>query len=488
MGGTQPLFDMSKAQPIQSAPLFDMSKAKPIAASEAEQPSAFQRLVGNGLTGAGVMTNEQGKNFFVHPVDTLKAMANLQGELGARAGRELENKDYVRGLTHGVEWLLPGLGPTLAKSGDQLEAGDYAGGIGTTLGAAATLLAGSKMAPKGSIAEPGAPGTPAVVPIEGAAPSTTVQVATAPIRAGARALEAVANSKLKPFAKVMTPADEAAALRVKVPGRDFGLPQPVEPAPATIPGAPVPVASPESRLPAAFQSLAAKATPPVGTVDNPFRPTPRPGAAGNLAESVTEPQPEPTPEPSTPPSSPGLPPRGEYPGGGSPRVLSGESALRQILTGQDNKNLMKIAKSRGISTSQEAQLKPSVADPRLVTKIIDDFDDDELDGIRSSYMENTQMGRHNFGDIGAEAQKTLAMQTYFPDVKVPAATMIRTKAAIANAPVTGQAPVKAPIGDLSAALKAKTVKPTAAVPAPLDDLTQILQDSLKRIQEQKQSQ
>lgn len=30
MGGTQPLFDMSKAQPIQASPLFDMSKAQPI--------------------------------------------------------------------------------------------------------------------------------------------------------------------------------------------------------------------------------------------------------------------------------------------------------------------------------------------------------------------------------------------------------------------------------------------------------------------------
>ena len=33
MGGTQPLFDMSKAQPIQGAPLFDMSKAKPVTAT-----------------------------------------------------------------------------------------------------------------------------------------------------------------------------------------------------------------------------------------------------------------------------------------------------------------------------------------------------------------------------------------------------------------------------------------------------------------------
>lgn len=48
-------------------------------------------------------------------------------------------------------------------------------------------------------------------------------IATAPIRYGARAAEAVANSKFRPLAKIMTPADEAYASRVKIPGRDIGL-------------------------------------------------------------------------------------------------------------------------------------------------------------------------------------------------------------------------------------------------------------------------
>ncbi len=79
-------------------------------------------------------------------------MVNTQGELGERAGKELANKDYVRGLTHGVEWLLPGLGPDQAKSGDQLESGDIAGGTGTTLGAAASLFAGTKTPEIGELA------------------------------------------------------------------------------------------------------------------------------------------------------------------------------------------------------------------------------------------------------------------------------------------------------------------------------------------------
>jgi KTSC domain len=109
------------------------------------QPSAASRLGSSFLSGAGVVSEQQGKDFFVHPVDTLRAMAETQGELGERAGKELSNGDYVRGLTHGVEWLMPGLGPVLAKSGDQLERKDYAGGIGTTLGAAANIIAAHGM-------------------------------------------------------------------------------------------------------------------------------------------------------------------------------------------------------------------------------------------------------------------------------------------------------------------------------------------------------
>ncbi len=90
-----------------------------------------------------MVSQEQGKSFFMHPVDTLRAMANQQGELGKRAGEELKNKDYVRGLTHAVEYLMPGLGPTLAHAGDQLESGDIAGGAGTTVGAAIPIAMSS---------------------------------------------------------------------------------------------------------------------------------------------------------------------------------------------------------------------------------------------------------------------------------------------------------------------------------------------------------
>lgn len=74
---------------------------------------------------------------------------------------------------------------------------------------------------------------------------------TAPVRYGARAAETAINQKLmpaKPLLRIMTPADEAAAVHVKVPGRDFGLatPKPPAPAPAIEPPAPAPKSNPDA--------------------------------------------------------------------------------------------------------------------------------------------------------------------------------------------------------------------------------------------------
>lgn len=65
-------------------------------------------------------------------------------------------------------------------------------------------------------------------------------VLTAPVRFGARAAETAINQKLLPvkkLANLMTPADEAEALNVKVPGRDFGLEKPAPEPEAVYPGA-----------------------------------------------------------------------------------------------------------------------------------------------------------------------------------------------------------------------------------------------------------
>lgn len=61
------------------------------------------------------------------------------------------------------------------------------------------------------------------------ASSEVKPLATAPIRYAARATESAVNQKLvpfKPLLKINTPADAAEAIHVKIPGRDIGLPKP----------------------------------------------------------------------------------------------------------------------------------------------------------------------------------------------------------------------------------------------------------------------
>jgi hypothetical protein len=185
--------------------------------------------------------------------------------------------------------------------------------------------------------------------------------------------------------------------------------------PPTYPGASLPAAPPPEVLQARPLEQGGAA------------PAPEPSAGlGNIpvrAESV----PTPTP-PEAQPTFPRAMERG-------PQPISGESALTQLLTSQDNGTLLKIAKSRGINVTRESQLKPGIADSMLARKIIDDFSPDELEEIGSKYLEATRFS-HQFGNISPEAWHAMTLQYYFPDVKVPAAMLKRSQASIqANHPL-----------------------------------------------------
>ena len=324
-----------------------------------------------------------------------------------------------------------------------IEAGqDYASGKVTPKGAASVLpealgtgvgqvAGGSVYGKAGDVAADVLPGvadtlanpTKVTAPVRTAVRAANKVLAKAPGSIGAAAGTAAgAATHIPGAAEIGAAAGYALGKevlpQVKIPGEGFGLPNRVTGGPETIPT--------EVEPPAASATPAAQPNPPAAA---PIAPEPAAAAAE-------------TPS-----------------GAGMPRTLSGESALRQVLTGQDTPNLMKIAKSRGINVTQESQLKPSLAGPRLINKIVDDFAPEELDNMHDQYLENTRMGRHNFGDIGAEANKTLSMQQYFPDVKIPAAQQIRTSAAIRNAATATKPPAMAPVTDLADTLK-QTAKTT----------------------------
>jgi hypothetical protein len=117
-----------------------------------------------------------------------------------------------------------------------------------------------------------------------------------------------------------------------------------------------------------------------------------------------------------------------------PRTLAGEGILNEALTSLDNKALLSVAKSRGINVTQEAQLKPGVANQRIIKKIIDDFSPEELDNARNIGIETERFGPARIegltSDQAREVWHTRVLNTFFPDVKISAAQLARTSKAM----------------------------------------------------------
>jgi hypothetical protein len=205
-------------------------------------------------------------------------------------------------------------------------------------------------------------------------------------------------------------------------------------------GGPLPEAPPQELLQA--RALSGQAAPEQGAALGKIPVKDLVGKAGNIADSIAQNGPTPANVKNSPPT------------------LSGESALRQVLTGMDNGSLLKIARARGLNVTKEAQLKPGIADGLLINKIIDGMEPEQLQEIGAQYLENSRF-RHKFGDISPEAWRTMSLQTYFPDLKIPAASLARLAKATSGSPVSPQ-----------------------SLPQ-TEDLTSILQESVKRARQAK---
>lgn len=218
------------------------------------------------------------------------------------------------------------------------------------------------------------------------------------------------------------------------PGTFPGAPLPEHP--GVFPGAPQPTATPEQLNPALAseaRTLPGMHSPEVVKPPAVSTAQPIPARTGLALPGETA---------SVTPSIPA------FAAESIPRTLSGESALRQVLDTQPNDTLLKIARSRGVDVSKESLLKPnSAVTNRIINKIVDDFDDDELDNMRSTYLQN--QSKHNFGDIGKEANQVLNLQTYFPDLKIPQATLNRVAKAMGTTASAAKVAPEAASQDLS---------------------------------------
>jgi hypothetical protein len=130
--------DFSKYE--QQAPAIDFSKYEN---EPATPPSAVSRFTHSFLSGLGITSNEDAKNFFQHPINTAMGMVNAQGELAQKAKAAYDRGDYKSAVIHGLNYLVPFIGQQTDQAGEQLSQGDIAGGAGRTLGLTLPMLAGS---------------------------------------------------------------------------------------------------------------------------------------------------------------------------------------------------------------------------------------------------------------------------------------------------------------------------------------------------------
>jgi hypothetical protein len=85
---------------------------------------------------------EVGSQFATHPIDTVVDAVFPGGrDLWEKAKKDFESGNHSQGAVHAIQALIPFVGGTLGKAGDQLKQGDVAGGAGTTLGLATNLVA-----------------------------------------------------------------------------------------------------------------------------------------------------------------------------------------------------------------------------------------------------------------------------------------------------------------------------------------------------------
>lgn len=261
MGGMVTIFDpQGNAGEIPQENLAAAVKAGAMPAVHMQSPDGSLGYVPANRSqdavkaGAKILPFEQQEvthpGFWAHLLDDAWSMAKGVVNAGptAASGDEIHNQaEYQQKLISEGRSLpyraLMSLTPDVMR--ERAESGDV-GGVASQTAAleatAASPLATSATAPFAARMADAVSGTPEAFAARAKA------VSTAPIRASARAAEAVVNAKLKPFSSLMTPADEAAAKPIKIPGRDYGLSSPQVP---TTPNAPVETAQ----------------TPQVATVD-----------------------------------------------------------------------------------------------------------------------------------------------------------------------------------------------------------------------------
>lgn len=291
-------------------PAFDpnaaYNAAEESAPAKPQPESALSRFGHSFLSGLGVTSNEDAKNFFEHPINTALNSLNAQGELAKKAKDAYDRGDYKSAVIHGLNYLVPFIGQQTDKAGEQLSQGDIAGGVGRTLGVAAPIIAGSPEAQSAASDAATAAAGKSAAGVRAAARGANKVLAKAPGTIGMTA-GAAAGRGLEHVTGVPGLAEVGAAAgygigkevlpAVRIPGEGFGLPsrvtggpevapkfEPGEPA-AAAPAAPAPKITPKAVEQQLEEALGGKKLVPGVSLKN--QPAAQAAAAGKLPEGFT---------------------------------------------------------------------------------------------------------------------------------------------------------------------------------------------------------
>lgn len=76
-----------------------------------------------------------------HPIDTAGSLLTAQGEVGKKAYDSAKAGDFVSAARHGLDYLLPIIGPQIDRAGDLAQSGQFAKSAGATAGIATNIAA-----------------------------------------------------------------------------------------------------------------------------------------------------------------------------------------------------------------------------------------------------------------------------------------------------------------------------------------------------------
>jgi hypothetical protein len=111
---------------------------------DAPQSDAQMGPIGRGLAGLWEQVNPltlvQSFAALGHPIDAASQAMQQQGALYDKAKQAFAKGNYVEGARHGLNYLLPLIGPQLDALSDKGQQGDVAGMIGGTVGLGGTMF------------------------------------------------------------------------------------------------------------------------------------------------------------------------------------------------------------------------------------------------------------------------------------------------------------------------------------------------------------